>query len=360
MTTRFRSEYADRPRGSASSSTGSTGSGETRLVASREITDNVASGDNHSLLVEKWETNDGSRIDYHSGSTHYTDYMSTWAASNSQRYTHISLFGVPNDSHFAAQAVARTNPSNPYVDVPVNILELADVIRTFQVTGRNLITKAAEHNLRFNFGIKPIVTDLVKLTDFQAQVEKRLKMIRKLADRKYRKTVKLGTWSETFTVNRSVETQYKIVRVDILKQTKLDVKGHVRWKPGMDFQTLSQPEMSELARKAVLGLEASASTLWEAFPFSWLADWFSNCGALLAANRNVIPVYLDAVRVMRHTRTETSHPATTYLGAEITAFKCISETKRRDTALLIPSAHIPFLTGNQLGILSSLGALKAK
>jgi len=97
------------------------------------------------------------------------------------------------------------------------------------------------------------------------------------------------------------------------------------------------------------------ATLWEAMPWSWLIDWGSNVGDYLKAHRNIVPAELQSVSLMEHSVTQAHIPASV-IGGDlwISQIDVMKETKTRRKVIVAPTAHFPFLTGNQLGILASL------
>jgi hypothetical protein len=104
------------------------------------------------------------------------------------------------------------------------------------------------------------------------------------------------------------------------------------------------------------------STGWELMPWSWLIDWGSNIGAFFAANRNIIPAVLSSTRLITHTRTvyQQTSSVTHSNYWRLNPFRVSLETKERKAVSIAPTAHFPFLSGKQLGILGSLAIVKAK
>lgn len=283
-------------------------------------------------------------------------------------FTHLSsLPGNLTDSQYATQAANRTNPSRPYVDVPVNVLQLGEVTHLIQRRGREIIREAGRENLRYQFGIAPLVGDLIKLCNFQDQVERRIQILEKLrGPRGYRRTIPLGkvasleaTDSSTATVQSS---DLLIQNVGWTRVTRQLVGAHVRWEPSVSLMHLSPGGMRKVARRAVLGLTVDASTLWEVLPWSWLIDWGTTIGDYLMANRNIVGANLRLVNIMRHTRTVRTYQSKSGSSSGIpwtlTSFGATRETKSRVTASIAPTAHWPFLSANQVGILASLAVTR--
>jgi hypothetical protein len=246
--------------------------------------------------------------------------------------------------------------------VPVNILELGDISRTLRSAGNTVYRQLGGNNLKYQFGIAPLVSDAVKLVHFQSAVERRMKELAKLRNQGLRRTVTLDQLEvEQTKAGLYLQTQGGVtLRADIKGIVKRTVKAHCRWSPASDFRDISDERMSKLARKAVLGLKVDFSTAWEAMPWSWLIDWGTNIGNVLKANRNIIPATLESIRLMKHTQTEWSWPGGTITGGynHISPVKVSRETKTRYPVTVVPTAHFPFLTGNQMGILASLAVVR--
>jgi hypothetical protein len=262
---------------------------------------------------------------------------------------------------YASQAVARTNPSAPYVDVPVNILELGDITQLLKKQGDDLASQIAGNNLRYQFGIKPLVSDLVKLTQFHSQVARRVKQIERLKSQKgLRKTVTLDSLSKTSSsVRRLNEGIGPIFAGQVDVSSTCVIRAHTRWLPTVDMSKMPPLELTRLAQRAVLGLTVDFSTLWEAVPFSWLIDWGYNVGDFLKAKRNIIPAALSDLSLMRHAKTQYTIPEVYGNNYHSGAGLILHETKNRGKVpLVIPGAHFPFLSENQMGILASLAVTR--
>lgn len=273
-----------------------------------------------------------------------------------------SYSGEQSTVAYATQAAARTTPNHPNVDMIQNVLELGDIPRAVQVASKNAVEKMAEDNLRNEFGLKPIIKDINKLLDFAHLFNKKMEKIMKLKETGgYRSTVTLDKLSEVFACNNVAIHSSGVLFVDSWEAVgKRVIRGHVRWLPNADYSKYTQVEMSAMAKRAVIGLEANFSGLWEGLPWSWLIDWYSNVGDLLMLTRNIIPVTLNGVSIIRTTTTtstthlinngtQTIHPGTV-----------IKERKERYPGSVTLEAHLPLLTASQMGILASLLVMKTK
>jgi len=260
------------------------------------------------------------------------------------------------------------------VDIVQNVLEMGDIPRSLKIAGDTLIDKfkltktqnvgadLAQNYLRLQFGLKPLVKDIQRTLDFSDHVMKRIEVIKKLqSTHGYRRTVNLDDLSSSQTNNIYLQTAGVTLGATVQTVGHRKIRGHVRWLPVGDYSHLSQVEMLAMARQAVFGVGIDFSSLWEAMPWSWLIDWYTNCGDLLMQLRNEIPCTVDSVSIIRNTYSESIFPS--YTGPEFrySAGQVAKERKERYPGpSLAFDAHLPFLGADQMGILASLLVMKRK
>lgn len=266
---------------------------------------------------------------------------------------------APNDSSVATTVVRRTSPSRPYVDVPTAVGELADLPLLIKKLGDKFFEKVSELNLRYQFGIKPLVNDLVNLGRFQDATNKRVKELERLKSRGFRRSIGIGTYEASDQRNIVAQSVDVYLQNTIYRTTTEKVWGFVKWTPMADFPQ-TDAEMRKLAREAVLGLTFDGSTAWNLIPFTWLADWCGNVGEFLTAQRNIVPAVPSSVEVMRTRKTRTWSyqwgPAP-WNGVYMSPFECSQVSKSRRTADPAYNAHFPFLNMREMSILGSIGLL---
>lgn len=340
---------------------GSTWGGGNVWSGYHSCSDVVGSGDNAPLNVFH-ETVDGGRLTKPNVgffSSWFTDYRVDML-DTSNCFDHLGLLGDIFDADAATQAAARTNPSRPYVDVVTNALQLGELFTLIRDGGNTFFRNIGNNNLMYQFGIKPVVGDLVKLLNFTDQVNRRVGEIQRLRSQHgLRRTCSIGNYSNSAKVNKFIQTEGLFLREDFDVTTSLTIKAHCRWLPAGDCLSLARPdEMRALARRAVLGLTVDSSTLWELIPWSWLIDWGSDIGQYFTAHRNIIPATLSDVSVMRHTRTVAEWPGKAQDDWSCSGIRYVRENKTRATSFVAPVAHFPFLNGTQMGVAASLAVTR--
>jgi len=272
--------------------------------------------------------------------------------------------GIPGDVAAATTGAARTNPSRPYVDVPVELLQMGDLFHLIQKRGNSLIKELGRENLRYQFGIKPVVEDVFKIFNFNDQVDRRIKEIERLKSTKgLRRTVSVGMGSLASDVLWTQQSNGIFLSTRARGNTVREKRVHCRWTPTSDLSKMYTPaEMRRLIQRCVLGLTVDFSTVWELIPWSWLIDWIGNVGTFLQASRNIIPASLTTCVVMTHTRTEWSAPGLSGTKNNqhysLEPIQIIRESKTRTSVSPSVTAQFPFLDGNQLGILASLAVTR--
>lgn len=277
----------------------------------------------------------------------------------------------PSNAYLGTLLIARTNPSRPVVDLPVSIAELRELPDLVRSAGTNLIKKAASGNLKWEFGVKPLISDIKGLLEFQKRFDNRRKLFEKLREKPICRKVKLyesvvadSSFTGTVTTNSSpttIQCSHRRVR----KSTDRKVWGYVYWYPDPTFkkEVWSNDDLARAARRAVLGLTIDFKTAWELIPWSWLVDWYSNVGDWLLANRSLIPVRYRTPRLCYHYISSETFAMSNNnwlgpLGGLTTSV--MTEKFRTPTSASLPSAYIPMLTARQIGILGSLAVLRGR
>jgi len=281
---------------------------------------------------------------------------------NSSNWGHVAVPGKPSDFVASTNAAARTNPSRPYVDVPANLLDMRHALESIQQAGLRTIDQvynAGSRWLYYKFVITPLVSDVIKMTNASDQINRRIADIQRLhGDLGYRKTVQSFAGAVSGTSAPFLQSAGALLRASNRYTTQTVMKTHIRWAANNPGPAPGPRILNGMARRAVQGGTFDFSTLWEAVPWSWAIDWFSNIGEYLVAQRNIIPARIVGVYPMTHTRTVNEFTAIPVNGGFMTAGRCLRESKRRSVGSVSIDAHFNFLNGSQMGILASLAATR--
>lgn len=275
-----------------------------------------------------------------------------------------------DSSALATLLIARTNPSRPAVQLPVFVAEMRDFPRLVRLAGRTLLQKGASANLSYHFGWKPLISDLLKMFNFQATVAKRVTELERLYQKggiKRRMSLTETTVTETGSETTILSNPW-YARTKGIPTTSTVRRswGTCRWVPNGTSYPRTHMQRVNAARKYALGLHPSQITqnVWEALPWSWLVDWFGNVGSFLQASNNSIAKTHGRINIMITTETTrtykvTSKPAWATLSPSTPEQKTIYKSRDLQSGPSL-SAHVPFLTGRQLSILGSLAILRSR
>lgn len=285
---------------------------------------------------------------------------------------HLVVAGVPSVGVSATTALARTNPGRAVVSLPVFVGELRDLPHAIKSAGDFIRSRRGRglkgisgQYLGYQFGWKPLFDDLRKMLQFQDHVDKRSRELARLyAKGGLKRRVELGTWSSHAETNVTLDsTMGSSEFVTARKSTDTSVRrwATVRWRPTKTHQVITDLLLRRLARKAVFGISIQAEDAWNLMPWTWLADWFSNCGDFLEAYNNRIPAACSVVNVMTHTKTQS-----VYRRTDSTSWvkggdsRSEVETKNRSLSFGTIEADFQFLSGRQLSILGALAITRTK
>lgn len=264
----------------------------------------------------------------------------------------------------AASVTADTNPSRADVSVPNFVAELRELPGMLHLKGQEHAKRRPSNSaVEQNFGWNLLFQDLNRLIDFTALVNKRVKELKGLHKRhglKRRRQIKSVSYTQV-THDVALHSGEANISGDLTGVTHDLVWATVRWKPDEPGMP-SDDELTHQARLAVHGWDFSssglASVIWEAVPWSWLADYFGNLGNVLAANKNVVGANPAPCCIMRTISTtwslsnvHASDPGfTVQVGRSVSVF----EDKCRQQSLALLSASMAFLGPKQLTTLSSI------
>jgi len=326
----------------------------------------------------KWPVLNG-YIDQGGGS--YIEYRN-YDPSAHINVSHLSASPLlPSVGVSATLLRARSNPSREYVSIPNFAAEIKDfpqMIKQMKSLGpllRNLrhrnhaaLGAVASQYLGYEFGWKPLISDLSQMLQFQVQVDKRIVELNRLySSTGLKRRLNLVDQVQTSETNGIVvdSSLGTFIRAKKSVVTRYRRWGTIRWRPTEVPADIGHQALGRTARRLVYGmghLGLDATQAWNVLPFSWLADWFTNFGTWLAAHRNDVPAApTGPCNIMTLTETYESWQRTdsniAITGAEGVR---ILRTKERTQSSGTLSATLPLATARQLSILAALNLQRRK
>lgn len=319
------------------------------------------------------------RVDQGGGS--YIEYRN-YDPSGNTNVSHLPANpSLPSVGVSATDLRARTNPSREYVSIPNFAAEIKDfpqmfkqmkalgpVLRNLRHRNHAALGAVASQYLGYEFGWKPLISDLSQMLQFQVQVDKRIVELNKLYSSSglkrrlnlYDSTVTSG--SNSIVVDSSLGTFIRAKKFVVTRRRRW---GTIRWRPTAVPADIGHQALGRTARRLVYGmghLGIDATQAWNLLPFSWLADWFGNFGDWLAAHRNDVPAApTGPCNIMTLTETYETWQRTDSVKA-ITGAEGVRilRTKERAQSSGTLSVTLPLATGRQLSILAALNLQRKK
>lgn len=300
----------------------------------------------------------------------FTNYPIDWNGSFPSPAVGYPNLTVAEKTTFGNRVLAESNVSNPHVNVPAFIAELKDFPSLVKDWGGGLITKAAKGYISWRWAVKPMIGDLRKLCDFTGAVNKRIKLLTTLREKRViRKRVNLRSQERSVKgtsltyLHSSSGVSYRAYR-DIWYTD--DVWGTTQWRlaPGAVI-----PEDSEALRNRAWGLTfgittfGALQTAWELTPWSWFVDWFAGVGDFLEAHNNTIPCDpINTCLMHRRSAKTTYRDPVSALGNYSISGTLTESVEWKERFVVAPTSlpplELPFLTESQWSILGALAAVR--
>lgn len=273
----------------------------------------------HGLRIEKC-TNDG-WINVVSGTWWYNGGRYYYSGEIPCTSTYLSVFGQDclTPSSFAelawedplsygASGWNKARPGKPTADLALFLAEIRDVPRMLKDTakffknswtaftkgGQHVSKHAANSWLGANFGWLPFISDMRKFARTTQTLDKSIQQLKRDNGKWVRRRRTVSTTLETLSDTGWVNNQpYHGSGFNSTAYVGLpNMRGRCTIERAADFWFEAAfrywiPDIgtSNWRRKAIrklYGLDLTPSLLWEATPFSWLVDWYSNVGDVIS------------------------------------------------------------------------------
>lgn len=229
--------------------------------------------------------------------------------------------GILGDVEAATKVASWTSPVKSHVDITSMVYELKDLPETLQkfwdlaqVAARNRRTlnkngkKGSAENsvLDVNFGIAPLISDIIKLFEFTKALNQRAREMKAIYDRPHGLKRQRVVWAYSVQSTKYVAANSFICGVGVNRKIKTMSRQWVSitWKPWFPWQ--ERPGDEEIANKAIAALTGIKNPLaiaWEILPWSWLIDYFSNVGDVVGLVGNAFEYKVDQCCVMTNVKT---------------------------------------------------------
>jgi hypothetical protein len=195
-------------------------------------------------------------------------------------------------SGYAAEAFAKMKPTQPEFSALNSIYELREMPQLFKADyHKRGLRGVADYNLAIQFGWIPLLNDIKSFLSLQAKLQKRLAQLLRDNGRPVRRRITLKDESSPNAVAQGssysafqpvLVTQYYASqptwKTTTFFRERVWASAQFRyWLPGGPRDV----EYSRRLLRALSGYRVTPDVIYNAIPWSWLVDWFSNLGYLL-------------------------------------------------------------------------------
>jgi hypothetical protein len=216
-----------------------------------------------------------------------------------------------------------------------------------------------------------MISDFLKLLDFQKTVQKRFNWLKKMKEGKVlRRRCSLG--ESEFRSSPGpflMQSQFFGHSATMFTIAEQKVWASCEWKlaPNSYLKGVNDnAELMRLARQTVLGMNGYGAlrATWDLLPWSWLYDWFYNIGDILDASNNQLELSSGNICLMRERSARYVYeigalPKGVFLSNNPTYRTVVKERTIIHTLIPPFPASLPTLTGGQWSILADLAVLRS-
>jgi hypothetical protein len=280
------------------------------------------------------------------------------------------------DSSDASDAYNRMKPAQPNFQALNAIYELRELPRMLQQRlSHNNLKDIGNYYLALKFGWEPLLRDIRNFVITQRNAQDRLAQLLRDNGKPVRRSIVLHDDSSTvYTSGNSygalmptlITGFYQGVtpswRSSTISGEKIWASARFRyWLPGGPRGVIWRRRM--LAR--IFGLRPSPKVVWDALPWTWLADWFVDVGSMLENLDTGVADRLaaDYCWIMRHKYVVGTRETTGFFRHAAGDYFNLSASGSSTASLKCRDLGSPFgwnvneasLSSHQLGILGALG-----
>lgn len=243
------------------------------------------------------------------------------------------------------------------------IHEVGDAVLHGNAGPGKLIRTSAGINLFWTFGIQPLISDLQSSLKFMDRANSRVDDWNGMS--------RPGGASKNATIyNQTSEWDHPstsyctgVYGAQAQYTTRLSTQrkewGSVNWViPKNRLPPRASPEYLYQASQLANGLQLTPDTLWQAMPWSWMIDWFSNIDDSIKLSYNVVGAQSGRYCVMDWTRVQ-CHVESGYPGFSPSSGAYYETKRRTPMPFVYPEVRLPFISNGMAGILGSLAIQRA-
>lgn len=143
---------------------------------------------------------------------------------------------------------------------------------------KSLGKRIGNTHLLYEFGIKPLAGDIVKLAKLNSRVSARIKHLSTIPTGDYVKWRRRISVDQSGSIGFGVSPFVRFVSSTVTANVTVELFARIK-----RTRTVSSATDRLRATLDASGVSQFGSVLWEAIPFSFVADWFYPCGRTLDA-----------------------------------------------------------------------------
>jgi hypothetical protein len=191
------------------------------------------------------------------------------------------------------RAIAATIPTNSSADTAVGVAELfreglPSLIGSTVLRDRiGFLRSLGSEYLNYEFGWKPLLSDLRSLAQSIDESEKLLAQLARDSGRNVRRRYSFPAEREAvYTTGSGGLSPALSSLISGISHQQTTMTFHKSWFSGCYTYHYDPADLTEASRIAtqarlLLGLKIDPEVLWNLAPWSWLVDWFVNIGPVL-------------------------------------------------------------------------------
>lgn len=272
----------------------------------------------------------------------------------------------PSYKYSVAQAMASSHPGEPAVSVPNFLFELKDMPGMLKHLAGKLGKKfpkrppksAADDYLAYTFGWAPLISDIMSIYDVAKWCDSRARYIRRIRShgfatrRGQRGSDSVAHTLNSFSYNSRGEGFSGTANYDTVARAWVTTRWRLNQNLPLD-SFISNERHRLLA--AALGLDIGFQTFWDAMPWTWLVDYFTDLSSIISVHKNRSGFVFAGGCAMENIEVRgivtPKQYAPLHLGTVVQSY---SSKRRVLSSPTLADVGINFLSGRQLATLTAL------